>query len=163
VSPPQDEPLTQGATPFLGAGALITDDAGALLLVVETGPGKQGKWSLPAGKVESGESAIAAMVREVREETGLTVDPIDIVGFYHSLSTSEGYYGINVLFRARVVEGEPTPTTEHPEVRFVDRAEIAVMTSNGHFRSGELVELILADVDAHRSLPLSTIRTLGSV
>lgn len=150
------------ATPFIGAGALILDEEDALLLVVETGTGKEGKWSLPAGKVEPGESAAAAMVREVREEAGLTVEPVDIVGFYHSVSTSEGYYGINVLFRARIIDGEPTATAEHPEVRFVGRDQIEAMAVDDRFRSNELVRLILADIDAGRSLPLSTIRTLGA-
>ena len=64
--------------PFLGAGALILDEHDRMLLVLETGVGKRGKWSLPAGKVEPGESVIDAMIREVREETGCTVDPVDI-------------------------------------------------------------------------------------
>ena len=148
-------------TPFLGSGALIVDDDGALLLVIETGAGKQGKWSLPAGKVEPGESAVDTMIREVWEETGLDVEPVDIVGFYHSMATSEGSYGLNVLFRAEIISGSPTVSAEHPDVRFVDRAEIAAMAADGSFRSSELVELVLADIDAGCSLPLSTIRTLG--
>lgn len=147
-------------TPFLGAGALIVDDEGALLLVLETGAGKKGKWSLPAGKVEPGESTVDTMIREVREETGLVVEPVDIVGFYHSLVTAEGSYGLNVLFRADVVDGQPVASAEHPEVRFVDRNEIEAIAAGGGFRSDELVELVLADIDAGRSLPLSTIRTL---
>lgn len=149
-------------TPFLGAGGLIVDDGGALLLVMETGSGKEGKWSLPAGKIEPGESAVEAMVREVREETGLVVDPVDVVGLYHSVTTTEGRYGLNILFRARIVGGTLTATHEHPEVRFVGRAEIAAMTADGLFRSDALVDRVLADVDAGCSLPLSMIRTLGA-
>jgi ADP-ribose pyrophosphatase YjhB (NUDIX family) len=41
-----------------------------------------GKWGLPGGGVEPGESVRAAVVREVREETGLDVEPLRLVGVY---------------------------------------------------------------------------------
>lgn len=148
-------------TPFLGAGAVVANAEGAILLVVETGEGKNGRWSLPAGKVEPGESWIAAMRREAVEETGVVVEAVDLLGVYHSVATSEGLFGVNVVFRAMAVGGEPTPSSEHPEVRFVDRTEIAAMLADGVFRSGELMEAVLADLDEERSFPLSTVRTIG--
>ena len=147
--------------PFLGAGAVVTNAEDAILLVIETGERKEGRWSLPAGKVEPGESSVAAMQREVWEETGVAVAAIDLLGAYHSVGTSEGVFGLNFVFRAAVVSGEPTPSDEHPEVRFIDRAEIAAMLADGVFRSGELMDAVLADLDEERSLPLSTIRTIG--
>lgn len=148
-------------TPFLGAGAVVLNSDDAILLVIETGDKKNGQWSLPAGKVEPGESSVAAMCREVLEETGVTVQPIDLLGTYHSVRTDEGLYGLNLVFRADVASGEPTPSTEHPEVRFVSRTEIAAMLADGVFRSGELMEAVLADLDGGQSFPLSTVRTLG--
>lgn len=147
--------------PFLGAGAVVSNEAGALLLVVETGGHKQGLWSLPAGKVEPGERFADAMQREVNEETGLTVAAVNVLGLYHSVRTDEGLFGLNVVFRATRTAGEPTATAEHPEVRFVSRSEIDTMLTNGVFRSGELMRAVLADLDAGRSLPLSTVRALG--
>ena len=149
-------------TPFLGAGAVIIDDGGAVLLVIESAGAKQGKWSLPAGRVEAGESIHVAVVREVKEETGLIVEPVDVVGFYHSVETVEGVYGLNTVVRAIVVGGELAPSVEHPEARYVSRTEIDAMLTEGAFRSGELMALVLADFDAGRSAPLSTIRTLGT-
>ncbi len=149
-------------SPFLGAGGLIVDDAGAVLLVLESTGSKAGKWSFPAGRVEPAESIVDAMVREVREETGIVAEPVDLLGVYHSLATSEDSYGLNVVFRAVAVGGVAKPSDEHPEVRFIDRAEIARMSADGQFRSGELVDLVLADLDAGRSLPVSTIRSLGA-
>jgi len=148
-------------TPFLGAGAVVADADGAILLVVETGERKSGRWSLPAGKIEPGESSVVAMQREVREETGVFVEAIDLLGVYHSVGTNEGFFGLNMVFRAEVVQGKPTPSEEHPEVRFVDRTEIASMLADGVFRSGELMDAVLADLDEERSLPLSTVRTIG--
>jgi len=148
-------------TPFLGAGAIVTNEGGAVLLVSETGGRKHGRWGLPAGKVEPGEPWVDAMVREVMEETGIEVAPVDLVGIYHSVRTSEAVHGVNLVFRADIVSGEPTPSDEHPDVRFVDRTEIAAMLADGVFRSGQLIESVLADLDEQRSLPLSTVRTLG--
>lgn len=141
---------------------MIVDDAGAILLVLESAGSKAGKWSFPAGKVEPGESIVDAMVREVHEETGIVAEPVDLLGVYHSLTTSEDSFGLNVVFRAVAVGGIVTPSDEHPEVGFTDRAEIARMSADGQFRSGELVDLVLADLDAGRTLPVSTIRSLGA-
>lgn len=54
-------------------GAVVRDDAGRLLLVRRANEPGRGLWSLPGGRVEPGESAEQALVREVREETGLLV------------------------------------------------------------------------------------------
>lgn len=148
-------------TPFLGAGAVVVNNDQAILLVIETGGHKRGRWSLPAGKVEPGECFVAAMQREVLEETGLVVTAVDLLGTYHSVATSEAVYGVNLVFRADVLSGEPTSSDEHPQVRFVDRTEIAAMLADGVFRSGELMEAVLADLDEQRSFPLSTVRTIG--
>jgi len=61
-------------------GAVVRDDAGRLLLVRRgTEPGR-GLWSVPGGRVEPGESAAEAVVREVCEETGLAVVAGRLVG-----------------------------------------------------------------------------------
>lgn len=61
-------------------GAIITDDAGRLLLVKRGHEPEAGRWSLPGGRVQPGESDPQAVVREVREETGLGVEPGRLVG-----------------------------------------------------------------------------------
>jgi 8-oxo-dGTP pyrophosphatase MutT (NUDIX family) len=59
--------------------AVIQDDAGRLLLQEKaSGEG----WSLPAGAIEPGETPEQAICREVREETGLLVEPREIIGVY---------------------------------------------------------------------------------
>ncbi len=61
-------------------GAVIRDDAGRLLLVKRGHEPGKGLWSIPGGRVEAGESDAAALVREVREETGLVVAPGRLIG-----------------------------------------------------------------------------------
>jgi 8-oxo-dGTP diphosphatase len=61
-------------------GAIVTDDTGRLLLVRRGHEPEAGRWSLPGGRVNPGESDRQAVVREVHEETGLWVEPGRLVG-----------------------------------------------------------------------------------
>src|SRR5258708_29917026 len=61
-------------------GAIIKDDAGRLLLIKRGHDPGRGLWSVPGGRVEAGETDEEAVVREVREETGLIVAPGPLIG-----------------------------------------------------------------------------------
>ncbi|UOY01272.1 NUDIX hydrolase [Blastococcus sp. PRF04-17] len=61
-------------------GAVVHDAAGRLLLVQRGHPPHAGRWSLPGGRIEPGETAETAVEREVREETGLVVRAGAVVG-----------------------------------------------------------------------------------
>jgi acetyl-CoA carboxylase carboxyl transferase subunit beta len=62
------------------AGAVVRDGEGRLLLIQRANEPGRGRWSLPGGRVEPGESAAAAAVREVHEETGLEVAVTGLLG-----------------------------------------------------------------------------------
>jgi ADP-ribose pyrophosphatase YjhB (NUDIX family) len=61
-------------------GAIVHDAEGRLLLIRRGRPPAEGRWSLPGGRVEAGESDAQAVVRELAEETGLRVEPGSLVG-----------------------------------------------------------------------------------
>src|SRR5499427_9584533 len=61
-------------------GAIVTDGDGRLLLIKQGHEPEAGRWSLPGGRVVPGESDPQALVREVREETGLWVEPGRLIG-----------------------------------------------------------------------------------
>lgn len=65
--------------PLCAVGAIVLDK-GALLLVKRDREPAKGQWSLPGGRVESGETLREALVREVREETGVEVDVDGLIG-----------------------------------------------------------------------------------
>jgi 8-oxo-dGTP diphosphatase len=73
-----NQPMSSRRIPCVGA--IVRDDAGCLLLIQRGHDPEAGRWSLPGGRIEPGESDAEALVREMREETGLTVEPGPLVG-----------------------------------------------------------------------------------
>jgi 8-oxo-dGTP diphosphatase len=61
-------------------GAIVRDPNSRILLVRRVNDPGRGLWSIPGGRVEAGETDAAAVVREVREETGLAVDVDGLAG-----------------------------------------------------------------------------------
>lgn len=108
--------------PVVGAGAVV-QDADARLLVVRRGRAPAaGRWSLPGGRVERGERAADTVVREVAEETGLTVEVTSFVGFSEAIH--HDHHVVILDFLAAVVGGRLRPGDDADEVAWVTRAEL---------------------------------------
>jgi ADP-ribose pyrophosphatase YjhB (NUDIX family) len=75
-------------------GAVVRDDAGRLLLVRRARLPAAGRWSLPGGRVEVGETAEQALAREVREETGLEVTVGRFIGSVRRPGPADATYHI---------------------------------------------------------------------
>ena len=90
----------------------VTDAGEAVLLRRGIEPGK-GAWAQPGGFLEVDETVAEAAVRETLEETGLLVEPGEIVGLYSRLEAAV----VVVVFEARIVGGEARITPEALEVR----------------------------------------------
>jgi 8-oxo-dGTP pyrophosphatase MutT (NUDIX family) len=103
------------------AAVLIEDQLGRLLLLKQAAPEKEYKWGPPAGKSKPGEHPIATATREAKEEIGVDVKLVNVVGIFESEETS----GIAIVFRAKIVSGTITPQTgEILEARFFSIGEI---------------------------------------
>lgn len=148
--------------PYVGSGCLVVDDAGRYLLVRETKAIARGRWSLPAGKLEPGESIVDAAMREVLEETGLTVEVRGLLGVFHCALTSENSYGVNFVFEARAVGGELTISDEHPELVWYTSAEVEVLLAQGELRGAHAVHAIERS-EAGRYLDPATVIEVGAV
>jgi ADP-ribose pyrophosphatase YjhB (NUDIX family) len=110
-----DAPPANSLSPT--AFAAVRDDEGRILLVRRA---DTGNWELPGGRVELGESAEVAAVREVAEESGVIIRIIDLMGVYsdpgHIMvypATGEARQQFAVCFHALPVEGGPAP--DHDE------------------------------------------------
>ncbi|MBM3310060.1 MAG: (deoxy)nucleoside triphosphate pyrophosphohydrolase [Candidatus Aminicenantes bacterium] len=86
------------------AAAVIENEAGVLITRRKAGGRFGGLWEFPGGKVEAGETAPDALVREIREELGLTVEVGESLGVFRYLA-AEGNLEI-LAFRASVSGGE---------------------------------------------------------
>ncbi len=114
--------------PRLAARALILHED--RLLLVNAYPGARlGLWCAPGGGCEAGQSLPENLMREVREETGLTiaVGPPALVNEFHDPGT--GFHQIDLFFRCTLVAGRLDPAWTDPEGvvterRFFARAEL---------------------------------------
>ena len=108
--------------PLVGVGAVVVD-AGRVLLV------RRGT-ELPGGLVELGEGLLNAVVREVREETGLIVEPLELIELLDRIHRQgEGpaerirYHYVIADYLCRVADGALRAASDADAVRWVERAE----------------------------------------
>jgi ADP-ribose pyrophosphatase YjhB (NUDIX family) len=97
----------------------ITPDGELVLLRRGIDPGR-GLWAQPGGFLEVDETVNQAAIRETWEETGLLVEPGEIIGLYTRLEAAV----VTIAFEARVVGGTAAPTVEALEIATFDPAEI---------------------------------------
>jgi mutator protein MutT len=112
-------------TPRMAVGAVVVD-GGRVLLVRRGQEPLMGHWSLPGGALELGESLEDGLVREVREETGLIVEPVELVELLdriHREGERVRYHYVIADYLCRVVGGELQAASDADAVRWVERAE----------------------------------------
>jgi ADP-ribose pyrophosphatase YjhB (NUDIX family) len=113
------------SAPLVGVGAVIVD-AGRVLLVRRGTEPLKGHWSLPGGLVELGEELLGAVVREVREETGLVVEPVELIELLdriHREADRVRYHYVIADYLCRVTGGKLQAASDADAVRWVERTE----------------------------------------
>lgn len=108
--------------PILAVGTIVVRN-GCVLLARRGKPPSQGKWSVPGGAVDVGESLEDAARREIREECGIEVELTDTIEVIQRITRDEArrvrFHYVIVDYVARWVSGEPRPSDEASEVRWV--------------------------------------------
>jgi 8-oxo-dGTP diphosphatase len=94
--------------PTVGVGAVLVHD-GKVLLIRRGKEPLRGRWVVPGGTVELGETLEAALVREMLEETGLAVAPIEVLTVFDQIREDDGevsYHFVIVDYLCRYQGGE---------------------------------------------------------
>jgi len=113
--------------PLVGVGAIIIENS-RVVLVKRAHPPLQAQWSIPGGVLEIGELVRDAAVREAREETGLTVEPGELLGVYDRVLRNADnrvqYHYVLIDFLCRRVAGDLAAASDAAEVGCFTREEL---------------------------------------
>ena len=107
---------------------VVVNDAGDVLMIRRS---DNDNWAVPGGAIDLGESMVQAAIRETREETGIECEITGLVGIYtdpkHVIlytSNGEARQEFSILLTGVPTGGQPTPSSESSEVRWVPRDEL---------------------------------------
>src|SRR5690348_6684697 len=106
----------------VSVSAVIVDDEGRVLAIRRR---DNGHWEPPGGVLELGESIIDGLVREVAEETGLTIEPERLTGVYKNMVRGI----IALVFRCRLAGGVASASLEASETAWLSPADIRELMS----------------------------------
>jgi 8-oxo-dGTP diphosphatase len=109
--------------PIAGVGAVIWNDRGEIVLIRRGQEPRRGEWSIPGGRLEWGESVREAILREVREETGLEVEIAGLIDVVDSVTRNASgevvRHYVLIDFMAQYVTGTLRAGSDAAEARWV--------------------------------------------
>ncbi len=116
--------------PIIGVGAVIVD-SGRVLLVRRNSEPLRGEWSVPGGMLELGERLREGVRREALEETGLEVEPGEVLDVFDSIFTDTlgrtQYHYVLIDYLCRRLSGEARAGSDVSDVRWVGVEALAAM------------------------------------
>lgn len=122
------DPRAYPDRPYLAVSAAIIRDGRVLVARRARGPAL-GIWTLPGGVVEAGETLSEALVREVAEETAMTVEPVAFAGHREVVVRDGGgrvsRHFVILCFASRWIAGEPRLNEELSEAHWLRPPELA--------------------------------------
>lgn len=129
-----------GAQHVQCVGAVIKDASGRMLLILRGHEPGKGLWSVPGGRIEPGETDQQAVVREVREETGLEVACGALLGRVERPGLAGAVVDIRD-YEAVITGGDLAPGDDAADARWVTPAEAAALDADGQLTGGLLAIL----------------------
>lgn len=131
-----DAPKPNSLVPSVNV--IVTNQAGDLLMIRRT---DNDNWAVPGGAIDMGESIPQAAIRETLEETGITCEITGLVGTYSDprhvilyTSNGEARQEFSLVLTGRAVSGQPTPSSESREVRWVPCDQVAELKMDRSMR-----------------------------
>jgi len=123
--------------PIVGVGAVIIKD-GKIALIKRGNEPARGKWTIPGGLVELGESPEKAVVREAKEETGLDVENPGLVDVVSNVDLDENgkvkYHYVIIDYLVHVTAGDAEAGSDAVELRWIQFDEVEKFDLTASFR-----------------------------
>ncbi len=120
--------------PIPAATAIVTEDAGRILLILRSREPGRGRWALPGGFIETGEGPAEAARRELEEECGIRASDPSLVDIIYQESR---FYGTSILligYSFAGFTGEPRPGDDAADLAFSDPASLPDLAFESHER-----------------------------
>ena len=116
--------------PIIGVGAVIVEGGRVLLVRRDTEP-LRGEWSVPGGMLELGEKLRDGVRREALEETGVKVEPGEVLDVFESIFTDglgkTQYHYVLIDYLCRLISGEAQAGSDVSDVRWVSLEALSVL------------------------------------
>jgi 8-oxo-dGTP diphosphatase len=112
--------------PSVGVGGVLIHE-GKVLLIRRGKEPLRGRWVVPGGTVELGETLEEALVREMQEETGLTIEPVELVTVFDRIQRESGkvvYHYVIADYLCRYLGGEARPGSDAEAIAWAGPAEL---------------------------------------
>jgi 8-oxo-dGTP diphosphatase len=142
---PSDQPIRPTPT----CCACIVHE-GRLLLIQRAQEPNKGFWSHPGGRIELGETVFQTITREVREEAGIEIEPLEVFQVYDWIIRDDDgrvrlHYLVNYV-RARYLSGEPRAGSDAADLRWVTATDLPSLTMHPFAR--QTAERLLGEAEA---------------
>lgn len=111
-------------TPAVGVVCLRGEE---VLLIRRGKPPRVGEWSLPGGRIEPGERATDAALRELAEETGVTARITSLIDVVDGIFAEAGLHYVLIDYAAAWLSGEPVAGDDALEARFVPLDQVEAL------------------------------------
>ena len=118
------DPFRKKKLPRVTVDTLVRDRRGRVLLVKRGRPPFLGKWALPGGFCEYGETTSNCGARETLEETGVTARIGRLLGVYSDPRRDPRWHTVTVLYAARPVRGEAKGSDDAAEARWFAKSDL---------------------------------------
>ncbi|MEU6713956.1 NUDIX domain-containing protein [Nonomuraea sp. NPDC046802] len=131
-----DAPAPNSLVPSVNV--IVINPAGELLMIRRT---DNDNWAVPGGAIDLGESIPQAAIRETLEETGIVCEITGLAGTYSDprhvilyTSNGEARQEFSIVLTGRAISGEPTPSSESREVRWIPRGQVTALRMDRSMR-----------------------------
>lgn len=115
--------MNEAHTRPVPAAGVICFRGDDVLLIRRGAPPREGEWSLPGGRIEWGERAAAAALRELREETGCEAEIVSLIDVVDAVMGERHYVLID--YAVRWISGEPRPGDDALDAAFFQPHQLA--------------------------------------